>query len=282
MDLSNLLTVFCEEGQFQAFRTAFDWGEKSDAQRHSAYRHIGRRALETLLDRQPHPDIEMLKWFAERIDQGVIEPSSSAHERLLRLERHLRRQAQTSRGRNPPNGSVLSVKRVVQLSWFGTAGFQASDQYEVKTCVFRSPQERTFYRALRERFPGLLALPNYPLDQIASLDRLGSRIDPSVRPYASNWRLDAVLVTPIEGDPVACFELDSRLHDSEQQAERDALRNQLLSAAALPLFRLRSQDPTSTTVDEWYQLLTDEVLPKLDTGDRMRNRDTHATLVPLA
>ncbi|KPF70563.1 hypothetical protein IP84_02395 [beta proteobacterium AAP99] len=281
MDLSNLLTVLCEQGQFQAFRTAFDWGATSQAGQNAAYRRIGRRALEALLDRHPHPDTDLLRWFAERIDQGVIEPSASAHDQLSRLESQLRLHAESRQRRKPPDRSVLSVKRVVQLSWFGTAGFQASDQYSVKTCVFRSPQERTFYRALRERFPGLLALPNYPLDQIASLDMLRTHIDPNSRPYAASWRLDAVLVTPIEGDPVACFELDSRLHDSEQQAARDAMRNQLLAAAALPLFRLRSQDPTSTTVDEWYQLLTEEVLPKLDTGDRIRNRDTHATLVPL-
>ena len=85
---------------------------------------------------------------------------------------------------------------------------QFSDATGICRSVFRSQQERTFLRALSLRFPGLLALPNYPLDQIVALDRVGA-IDAETLRYGRNCRLDAVLIVPDEGDPVAVFELDT-------------------------------------------------------------------------
>ena len=94
-------------------------------------------------------------------------------------------------------------------------------------------------------------------------------------------RVDSLLVTPIEGDPVAAFELDSRLHDDPEAKRRDALKDELLVAARIPYFRLRSENPEATTVDEWYGLLTDEALDKVSVGERLRVRDVHMSLVPL-
>src|SRR5699024_4315749 len=101
-----------------------------------------------------------------------------------------------------------------------------------------------------------LALPNYPLDQIVALDRL--TIDAKTLRYGRNCRLDAILIIPNEGDPVAVFELDSRLHDRPEVASRDAMKNSLIAASVLPFFRLRAESPESISIDEWYALLTDE------------------------
>ena len=62
---------------------------------------------------------------------------------------------------------------------------------------------------------------------------------------------------------------------------RDTWKSNLMTVANLPFFRLRSEDPAATCVDEWYSLLTDEVLDKIDCGSRVRTRDVHATLVPI-
>jgi len=159
--------------------------------------------------------------------------------------------------------------------------FRASDAFEIRRSVFRSPQERAFAKALSLRFPGLRALPNYPLDQVVDLDRLKALVGDEAWRYGFGCRLDAVLVTPLEGDPIAAFELDSRVHDRPDAAKRDQWKNHLLSAARIPLFRLRSEDPTATGVDERYSLLTDQVLDKIDCGERNRTRDVHTTLVPL-
>ena len=54
-----------------------------------------------------------------------------------------------------------------------------------------------------------------------------------------------------------------------------------IMTARIPLFRLRSDAPVETALDEWYSVLTDEVLDKIDCGERVRVRDTHASLVPI-
>lgn len=183
----------------------------------------------------------------------------------------------------PPSANarqaILQVKRVVQIMQMFLGDGQFSDATGICRSVFRSPQERTFLRALSLRFPGLLALPNYPLDQIVALDRVGS-IDAETLRYGRNCRLDAVLIVPDEGDPVAVFELDSRYHDLPENAGRDAMKNSLIAATGLPYFRLRAEAPESMTTDEWYALLSDQVLPHLDLGGRIRCRQAAYSLIP--
>lgn len=175
--------------------------------------------------------------------------------------------------------AILQVKRVVQIMQMFLGDGQFSDATGICRSVFRSPQERTFLRALSLRFPGLLALPNYPLDQIVALDRVGA-IDAETLRYGRNCRLDAVLIVPDEGDPVAVFELDSRYHDQAENAGRDAMKNSLIAATGLPFFRLRAESPDSMTTDEWYALLSDQVLPHIDLGSRIRCRQAAYSLLP--
>jgi len=156
---------------------------------------------------------------------------------------------------------------------------QYSDATGICRSVFRSQQERTFLRALSLRFPGLQALPNYPLDQIVDFDRVGA-INPETLRYGKNCRLDAVLIIPDEGDPVAVFELDSRFHDQLENAERDQMKNSLIAATGLPFFRLRAETPDSMSTDEWYALLSDQVLPHLDLAKRIRCRQAAYSLIP--
>lgn len=184
---------------------------------------------------------------------------------------------------DPPSGkarqAILQVKRVVQIMQMFLGDGQFSDATGICRSVFRSPQERTFLRALSLRFPGLLALPNYPLDQIVALDRVGA-IDAKTLRFGRNCRLDAVLIVPDEGDPVAVFELDSRYHDQPENAGRDAMKNSLIAATGLPFFRLRAESPESMTSDEWYALLSDQVLPHIDLGKRIRCRQAAYSLIP--
>lgn len=179
----------------------------------------------------------------------------------------------------PAKQTILQVKRVIQTMQIFLGDGQFSDATGICRSVFRSQQERTFLRALSLRFPGLQALPNYPLDQIAALDRIDG-IDPKTLRYGRNCRLDAVLIVPDEGDPVAVFELDSKYHDLPRSAARDAMKNCLIAATGLPFFRLRAESPDSMTADEWYSLLTDQVLPHIDLGGRIRCRKAAYSLIP--
>jgi hypothetical protein len=176
---------------------------------------------------------------------------------------------------------VVQVKRVVQVIDMGIGSYCVSDALGIRRSVFRSEQERTFLQALALRFPGLHAFPNYPLDQLADFDKLKNFLDKETIAFGLRCRIDAVLVVPGEGDPVAAFELDSKLHDEPAQLKRDGLRNRLFQVIQIPLFRLRAEHCHSVSIDEWYALLTDEVSDKIDCGRRIRIRTSHARLVPI-
>lgn len=278
------LSELVREPNFAQFRRLFDevLSQASGKADLSALRDAAAAAFEALLDVRELPDAAAVTWFTDHYKRGNVASTQRLEALLRRFNQKARQRAERQRhGAFDSATTVIQTKRVVQMSWFGMAGWQSSDAFEIRRSVFRSSQERTFMRALRERFPGLLALPNYPLDQITDLDRLRSLVPEEAWRFGRYCKLDAVLVTPIEGDPVGVFELDSGHHDSAEQQQRDQWRNLLLIAANLPLFRLRSEDPHATSVDEWYQLLTDEVLDKISVGERLRVRDVHTSLVPL-
>ena len=175
---------------------------------------LGSEAFETFLDNGALDDPQMLAWFVEQSNAGCVDLTPGLSAALRRAQRALtQRTARRRGGELAGRHEVIQLKRVVQLSWFGIAGFEASDAFAIRRSIFRSPQERTFARALSLRFPGLAALPNYPFDQIADLDKLRAQVTTEAWRYGRMCRLDAILVTPVEGDPIAAFELDSAVHE---------------------------------------------------------------------
>jgi len=183
----------------------------------------------------------------------------------------------------PPEAScrpIIRTRRVIQITDYQWGSYSVSDALGLRQSVFRSKQERTFLRALSLRFPGLTALPNYPLDQIADFEKLQVVLDPAAIRYGRKCRLDALLVIPDEGDPVAAFELDSHHHDSAEAQWRDQMKDRLLQVVGIPLFRLRAQENTTMDTDEWYALLTDQVWDQVTCGERIRSRRFHTSLVP--
>lgn len=267
---------------FSAFQREFDLAlRKASDLEAEQLKLIGAQALESLLH-EPVPPPDVCRWFGRHMEQGAV---ALTEQIVVLLAKHERQNAQDAERRRhlglEPQPVIIQMKRVVQLNWFNTAGFEASDAFEIRRSVYRSNQERRFARALLARLPGFVPLPNYPLDQIVDLDRLKPHVSPEAWRYGRFCRLDTVLVTPVDGDPIAAFELDSQYHDDPQAQNNDRLKDALLAAAHIQLFRLRSEDPEATSVDEWYSILTDEVLEKLNVGERLRNRDTHSILVPL-
>lgn len=177
------------------------------------------------------------------------------------------------------NRPVVQLRRVVQVSSYCHAGFEASDQFLLQRTVYRSPQERTFHRAVQIRYPGMFALPNYPLASVANPDLL--RLATSRRVYAFAMRcvLDVLLITPGEGDPIAVFELDSSFHEESEAQIRDKMKNEVLQLMRIPLFRLRVEDPTTVTADDWYAILTDQV-GELPVPKRFRSREQTMSFAP--
>jgi hypothetical protein len=270
---------------FQAFRVQFEQALSDAAQStkvRNQLRAVGAEGFEVFIQGSPAPDAEILAWFANHAVLGTIDVTPSLVGVLRRALRLLTQAAERRRhGGVGNNQAVVQLKRVVQFSWYASGSFSASDAFEIRRSIFRSHQERTFAKALSLRFPGLVVLPNYPLDQVADMERLKKLVSDRIWRYGRDCRLDALLVTPMEGDPIAAFELDSHFHDDPEIARRDQWKNDLLATTRIPLFRLRSDDPNATSIDEWYSILTDEVLDKIDCGERIRTREVHTSLVPV-
>lgn len=86
---------------------------------------------------------------------------------------------------------------------------------------------------------------------------------------------------PHEGDPIAAFDLMQDEIEVAATRRLDQMQKRVFQAMGLPLFRFRAESPDSITADEWYALLTDEVLPTLDTGFRLRKRSVTYGFVPV-
>jgi len=114
-------------------------------------------------------------------------------------------------------------------------------------------------------------LPNYPLDQVADVSSMRHLLGEKVWDYGRQCRLDAVLVVPGDGRPVAAFELDSAYHDQSKVRVRDEMKNAIFRLLGMPFFRLRVESPGSIRSDEWYALLTEEVVPHLNPGQPLRS-----------
>lgn len=177
---------------------------------------------------------------------------------------------------------VILLKRVVNITEMRFGKFAESDGAGIRRSVFRSAQERTFLRALSLRFPGLLAFPNYPLDQIVDLERLRNTLNARTISYGKACRVDAVLVIPDEGDPIAAFELDSSIHNNRKARQLDEMKDRIFQEVGIPYFRLRAENCESTSIDDWYAILTDSVVQNIGCGDRIRSRKSHSVLVPFS
>lgn len=166
---------------------------------------------------------------------------------------------------------VLEMRRFVQSTFMEFGPLSAAETAGRRKSVFRSDQERTFLQALALRFPAFMALPNYPLDQVADISSMRHLLGEKVWAYGQQCRLDAVLVVPDDGRPVAAFELDSAHHDLPKVRVRDEMKNAIFRLLGMPFFRLRVESPGSMRSDEWYALLTEEVVPHLNPGQPLRS-----------
>lgn len=284
------------------FLEAFCNASMQSAARYNDYvRALAGEGLCLLLQDQPSPSLPLLARYADLLLAGMaLAPAATVRSVAKRLHssdlydlavklRRREKDSQSNRSRpstssaDPPTdrGPVIQVRRVIQKMHMFLGDAVSSDSRGIRQSVFRSQQERAFLHALALRFPALLALPNYPLDQIADLERIRKWINKETWIYGARCRLDAVLVVPDAGDPVAVFELDSRLHDTSEAAHRDHMKNHLVELIGLPFFRLRVESPESMSTDEWYTLLTDEVAPYLDIGRRIRCRMPDYSLIPV-
>jgi hypothetical protein len=122
--------------------------------------------------------------------------------------------------------------------------------------LFKSPQERNFYEAVRKIFPELLPYPNVAMSGSLDFEAVKSKLSPEARSYYFKSLFDCVLFDPKEDyKPIHFFELDSAYHNKPQAQANDQMKNEICTAANVKLIRIRAFNVQETSVESFAELL---------------------------
>lgn len=122
--------------------------------------------------------------------------------------------------------------------------------------LFKSPQERNFYGAVRQTFPELLPYPNAPMSGAIDFEAIKSKLSPDARHYFFKSLFDCVLFNPKEDyTPIHFFELDSAYHNNPQAQTNDQMKNDICIAANVKLVRIRAFNVQETSVESFSKLI---------------------------
>ena len=114
-----------------------------------------------------------------------------------------------------------------------------SGNKNLATSIFNSKQERLFFLALRNCFPTHFLYPNFSLSTIIPATIRDSVLNPEEKRFIFNTTIDFLVVDQFNDfKPVIAVELDSEWHRLNNQEEKDAIKNKVLKASGLPLFRI--------------------------------------------
>jgi len=109
--------------------------------------------------------------------------------------------------------------------------------------IFRSKQEEEFYYALSTFYPQHLIGVNVSIQTVLNADSIQGQLSYRERTFFFRGILDAVVYdTEPSFLPIIAFEIDSPLHDDQNQIERDGLKDRILVHAGLRLVRIRPAD----------------------------------------
>ena len=121
--------------------------------------------------------------------------------------------------------------------------------------LFKSPQEKAFFRAVREVFPAYTPYANVALSSLFDFEAIRSQLAPDERTYFFKAVVDCVVFDQHdEYRPVHFFELDSGLHDVLHRRENDASKDRIVTAAGHRLYRIRPRT-VPITKDEFVTTL---------------------------
>jgi hypothetical protein len=108
--------------------------------------------------------------------------------------------------------------------------------------IFRSKQEEEFYHAAHSFYPQHLIGVNVSIQTIVNLDAIRDQLNSRERAFFFRGILDTVIYDTEPGFmPIIVFEIDSPLHDDQNQIERDGLKDRILLYAGLRLVRIRPE-----------------------------------------
>jgi Protein of unknown function (DUF2726) len=144
---------------------------------------------------------------------------------------------------------------------------QVRDRSSSTTSLFKSPQERYFYEAVRCAFPELLPYPNVPVSVTINFEAVKGKLSEEARSYYFKALFDCVVFDPgADHTPLHFFELDSSYHSSAPAQSNDRMKNAICVAANVKLLRIRAFNAREATVEAFAELLR-ELIQRAGTQD---------------
>lgn len=132
-----------------------------------------------------------------------------------------------------------------------------STNENLTTSIFNSKQERLFFFALRNCFPTHYVYPNIALSTIINSAIVENILSGSEKRFFYNTTIDFVVVDQFNDfKPVFAVELDSEWHRLHNQGDKDEIKNKILKAAGLTLYRIEHMNKYKT-IEEFQQVIID-------------------------
>jgi hypothetical protein len=129
--------------------------------------------------------------------------------------------------------------------------------------LFKSPQEKEFFDAVRDVYPQFIVYPNVAVSSVIDFEIVKPRLSDAEKKYFFTAIVDCVVFDYQQLYlPKYFFELDSSYHDDSTQQMKDEYKDNILSAAGQKLYRLRRINNNQKRVD--FVMLIRELLKTSD------------------
>lgn len=113
-------------------------------------------------------------------------------------------------------------------------------QIDFRKSLFNSRQEVEFFLALKRVFDSYQVYPNVGLSSILIFDEIKDKLTSKEREFFFRTSVDFVVLEPFKNYfPIYFFEIDSIWHDSEEQIEKDKMKDKIFSISGQKLVRIR-------------------------------------------
>jgi hypothetical protein len=125
------------------------------------------------------------------------------------------------------------------------------------TSIFNSKQEKLFFFALRNCFPTYFIYPNSALSTIINSKIVEDKLTGPEMNFFYNTTIDFIVIDQFNDfKPVFAVELDSEWHRLHNQRDKDEIKNKILKAVGLPLYRIEHMSKYKT-IEEFEQVIID-------------------------
>lgn len=132
-----------------------------------------------------------------------------------------------------------------------------STNENLTTSIFNSKQEKLFFFALRNCFPTHFIYPNIALSTIINSAIVDNILTNSEKRFFYNTTIDFIVVDQFtDFKPVFAVELDSEWHRLHNQNDKDEIKNKILKASGLTLYRIEHMSKYKT-IEEFEQVIID-------------------------